>query len=81
MTAAAERLLGLSQKQVQDAAREIIFGQLRLVIAMMDIEEINTDRDKFLDNIYKNVEVELMTGNNKLLDYKAYRWYFITAEK
>jgi len=59
MTAAAERLLGLSQKQVQDAAREIIFGQLRLVIAMMDIEEINTDRDKFLDNIYKNVEVEL----------------------
>jgi len=59
MNAAAERLLGLTQKQILDVAREIIFGQLRLVIAMMDIEEINTDRDKFLDNIYKNVEVEL----------------------
>jgi len=59
MTAAAERLLGLQSKEIQGIAREIIFGQLRLSVATMDIEEINADRDKFLENIYKNVEVEL----------------------
>jgi len=59
MTAAAERLLGLNAKEIQGIAREIIFGQLRLSVATMDIEEINADRDKFLENIYKNVEVEL----------------------
>jgi flotillin len=59
MTAAAERLLGLQPAEIQGIAKEIIFGQLRLSVAMMDIEEINADRDKFLENIYKNVEVEL----------------------
>ena len=34
-----------------DIAKDIIFGQLRLVVAMMDIEEINADRDKFLSNV------------------------------
>jgi flotillin len=45
--------------QVQELAKDIIFGQLRLVIATMDIEEINTDRDKFLDAVSRNVETEL----------------------
>ncbi|NLM50491.1 MAG: flotillin family protein, partial [Clostridiaceae bacterium] len=39
MQNAAERLLGLKQSEIQDLARDIIFGQLRLVIATMDIEE------------------------------------------
>ena len=47
MQNAAERLLGLQMGEVQELAKDIIFGQLRLVIATMDIEEINTDRDKF----------------------------------
>ncbi|MBO4734995.1 MAG: flotillin family protein, partial [Paludibacteraceae bacterium] len=46
MLAAAERLLGLSATQIQELARDILFGQLRLVIATMSIEELNSDRDK-----------------------------------
>ena len=49
MQNAAERLLGLAMNEVQELAKDIIFGQLRLVIATMDIEEINTDPDKFLE--------------------------------
>ena len=45
MTNAAERLLGLSIDNIQSIATDILFGQLRLVIATMDIEEINADRD------------------------------------
>ena len=59
MNNAAERLLGQTPAQIQDLARDILFGQLRLVIATMSIEEINSDRDKFLDSISSNVEVEL----------------------
>ena len=51
MNNAAERLLGLSPEQIQELSKDILFGQLRLVIATMTIEEINSDRDKFLDNI------------------------------
>lgn len=56
---AAERLLGKSTQEVRDIAKDIIFGQLRLVVAMMDIEEINADRDKFLANVSNNVGNEL----------------------
>lgn len=49
MTNAAERLLGLTTDSIQSIATDILFGQLRLVIATMDIEEINADRDKFLE--------------------------------
>lgn len=59
MQNAAERLRMLTLNQVSDLARDIIFGQLRLVIATMNIEEINADRDKFLEAISRNVEGEL----------------------
>lgn len=59
MNNAAERLLGLKHEQIQELSKDILFGQLRLVIATMSIEEINSDRDKFLDNISKNVDNEL----------------------
>ena len=59
MQNAAERLLGLKLQEIQELAKDIIFGQLRLVIATMDIEEINTDRDKFLEAVSRNVEGEL----------------------
>jgi len=55
MPNAAERLLGLSEHDIVGLAKEIIFGQLRLVIASMDIEQINTDRDTFLQQINQNV--------------------------
>lgn len=65
---AAERLLGLSPDQIQELSKDILFGQLRLVIATMTIEEINSDRDKFLDNISKNVDNELKKIGLKLIN-------------
>lgn len=59
MLNAAERLLGKRQEEIRDIAKDIIFGQLRLVVATMDIEEINADRDKFLSNVATNVGAEL----------------------
>lgn len=59
MQNAAERLLGKSMEDIRDIAKDIIFGQLRLVVATMDIEEINADRDKFLSNVSTNVGAEL----------------------
>lgn len=68
MNTAAERLLGLSYSDIQELAKDILFGQLRLVIATMTIEEINSDRDKFLDNISKNVDSELKKIGLKLIN-------------
>ncbi|MBP5486593.1 MAG: flotillin family protein [Bacteroidales bacterium] len=68
MTNAAERLLGLSTDSIQNIATDILFGQLRLVIATMDIEEINADRDKFLAAVSQNVEAELRTIGLKLIN-------------
>lgn len=68
MQNAAERLLGLRLEEIQDLAKDIIFGQLRLVIATMDIEEINTDRDKFLEAVSANVEAELKKIGLRLIN-------------
>ena len=59
MTNAAERLLGIPTKEVEEMAKEIIFGQLRLTVASLTIEQINQDRESFLEAIRKNVEPEL----------------------
>lgn len=68
MTNAAERLLGLELAHIQELAKDIIFGQLRLVVATMEIEEINTDRDKFLANVSQNVEAELQKIGLRLIN-------------
>jgi flotillin len=68
MTNAAERLLGLTQADVSNLAKDIIFGQLRLVVATMDIEEINSNRDKFLAAVSSNVEAELKKIGLKLIN-------------
>lgn len=59
MTSAAERLLHLSQAEIEEMAKEIIFGQLRLTVASLTIEQINQDRESFLDAVRKNVSPEL----------------------
>ena len=59
MINAAERLLGLSRSEVITQASDIILGQLRLAIATLSIEEINQDREKFLEQINANVNTEL----------------------
>lgn len=68
MQNAAERLLGMPLSQIQELAKDIIFGQLRLIIATMDIEEINTDRDKFLEAVSGNVETELKKIGLRLIN-------------
>ena len=68
MQNAAERLLGLQLSEIQELSKDIIFGQLRLVIATMDIEEINTDRDKFLEAVSGNVETELKKIGLRLIN-------------
>lgn len=59
MQNAAVRLLGLTVAEIRKQAEEIIFGQLRQVIASMHIEEINRDREKFLQHIMISLEPEL----------------------
>jgi flotillin len=59
MNNAAERLLNLSPSAMEDMAKEIIFGQLRLTVASLTIEQINQDRESFLESVRKNVEPEL----------------------
>jgi flotillin len=59
MNNAAIRLLGLNTQQIKMQAQEIIFGQLRQVIASMRIEDINRDRDTFLSHIQNSLEPEL----------------------
>lgn len=59
MLNAAERLLGLTEEQIKEQAKDIILGQLRLVIATLTIEEINKDRELFLKQVNDNVATEL----------------------
>lgn len=68
MQNAAERLLGLGLVEIEELAKDIIFGQLRLVVATMDIEEINTDRDLFLEEVSRNVESELKKIGLRLIN-------------
>ncbi len=59
MQNAAVRLLGLTRKQIEDQAQDIILGQMRAVIATMRIEEINQDRQAFLAKVNDSVSGEL----------------------
>ena len=68
MQNAAERLLGMRTDDIKQVAEDIIFGQMRLIIATMDIEEINADRDKFLEAVSSNVETELKKIGLRLIN-------------
>ncbi|MGE0268238.1 MAG: flotillin family protein [Candidatus Omnitrophota bacterium] len=59
MNNAAVRLLELSTTEIEKMASEIIFGQLRLTVASLTIEEINQDRERFLQAMRNNIEPEL----------------------
>jgi flotillin len=59
MKNAAERLLELDTGTIKKLAHDIIIGQMRLVVATMDIEEINSNREIFLKHIQENLESEL----------------------
>ncbi|MFH1115137.1 MAG: SPFH domain-containing protein [Pseudomonadota bacterium] len=59
MQNAAIRLLGQTREDVQKQAQDIILGQMRAVIATMQIEEINRDRQAFMHKVNEAVSVEL----------------------
>ena len=59
MTNAAVRLGGLNQQAIHDQAQDIILGQLRLVVATLTIEEINSSREKFMLLVNENVAKEI----------------------
>ena len=59
MQNAAIRLLGLSRDQIQSQAQDIILGQMRAVIATMQIEEINQDRQAFMTKVNEAVSTEM----------------------
>lgn len=59
MQNAAIRMLGLSRDEISRQTADLIFGQLRQVIAQMKIEDINRDREGFLKNIQESLEPEL----------------------
>lgn len=68
MRTAAEKLLGLSQAEVEETAKDIIFGQLRAVIATLSIEELNQDRDAFESKVQESLEVELAKVGLRLIN-------------
>ncbi|HJM66051.1 MAG TPA: SPFH domain-containing protein [Candidatus Thalassarchaeaceae archaeon] len=68
MQNAAERLLGLPITAISDMASDIILGQLRLTVAILNIEQINKDRDSFMELIRTNVEQELRKVGLSLLN-------------
>ncbi len=68
MQNAAERLLGLTLSSIESLARDIIFGQMRVVIATMPIEEINADRDQLINNITESLEAELRKVGLRLIN-------------
>jgi flotillin len=59
MQNAAIRLLGQTMDDVKKQAQDIILGQMRAVIATMQIEEINRDRQAFMAKVNEAVSVEL----------------------
>ena len=79
MENAAERLLGLDLTQIRLLGQEIIFGQLRAVIATIDIESINANRDLLIEKIAAGVEVELTKAGLRLINVNIQDVQFKTA--
>ena len=59
MSNAAERLLGLQLTQIRDLAKDIIVGQMRVVIADMSLESLISNRAQLIEKISQGIEVEI----------------------
>ena len=59
MQAAAERILGLGRVEIEDLVKDIVYGQMRTIIADMTIESLNADRDEFLVKAKGLIDTEL----------------------
>lgn len=65
---AADCLLHLSTRDIEEMAKDIIIGQLRLTVASLTIEGINADRENFQSKIMANVEPEINKIGLKLVN-------------
>jgi len=70
MYTAAGRLLGITLDDIEELASKIICGQLRQVVAQMEIEEINKDGETFERNIRELVGKELRTVGLGLITWR-----------
>lgn len=68
MQNAAERLLGLDAKDIEELVADIVYGQLRLIVSNMDIEQLNTERDEFMAAVSKVIGEELNKIGLKLIN-------------
>lgn len=68
MQMAAERLLGLDRDTIKTLAGDIVTGQLRLTIAQMEAEDLHVQREMVVEEICKNVEIELKKLGLKLVN-------------
>ena len=68
MENAADRMLGLDLNQIRMLGQEIIYCQMRLAIASIDIESVNSDPDLLLEKIVARVEVELAKVGLRLIN-------------
>lgn len=59
MPNAARSLISLDDEAISAQAYEIIVGQFRAVVANMTINQINQDREQFLNLVEQNVNTEL----------------------
>lgn len=58
-TNAASRFMSASEKDIKAAIEAIYVGEVRSLMARMTIEELNSDREAFLTEAKKNIEIEL----------------------
>ena len=65
---AVEYLLDLNQAAIHDLAADIIFGQLRVVVSTIKIEEIIQDREKFIAIVSETIEHKLNKIGLKLIN-------------
>ncbi len=68
MNEAATKLLNLSINDIEDLAKEIIYGQLRLSIASFSPDDLRKENEKFLDAVKANIEPELNKIGLKLIN-------------
>ena len=60
MKNAATRLLGMKEPEVVELLKSVIYGQLRLIISQLSVEELVSSRDKFLGECETNLSNELV---------------------
>lgn len=68
MQNSAVRLLSMSENDIESQIRDVAYGQLRLIIADMTIEELVNNREKFLQSCKTNIEEELKKFGLTLLN-------------